>query len=148
MGSRPLTPPCIPFGTRRFNNLSAATAPSSLSVSSVATLHALLLLSVSNIPSQEQPTCVVFCGLCIASPSLRFKDYYCSALLEDYFFNTMASADFLQFVVTTDSSACKTSPVKSSNLPLIYPSHLHRRVRAVLDFALLSKLVRSALPYM
>jgi len=67
----------------------------------------------------------------------------------------MTSADFLQFSCTSlhslggcqsicPSPHCKTSPVKNSNLPLIYPPHLHRRVRAVLDFALFSKLVRSA----
>jgi len=64
----------------------------------------------------------------------------------------MTSADFLQFSCTSlhrlggcqsicPSPHCKTSPVKSSNLPLIYLPHLHRRVRAVLDFALSSKLV-------
>ena len=36
----------------------------------------------------------------------------------------------------------KISPVKSDNLPLIYLPHLHRGIRAVLDFALSGKLVR------
>ena len=36
----------------------------------------------------------------------------------------------------------KTSPIKSSNLPLIYLPHLHHRIRAVLDFVLFSRLVR------
>ena len=58
----------------------------------------------------------------------------------------MASADFLRFVVTigSDSSSPtrKTSPGKSDNFHLIYLSHLHHGIRAVLDFALFSKLVR------
>ena len=70
-------------------------APSFLSVSVKAILHAPLLLFVSNIPSQRQPAFAVFCGLCIASPSYRFKDCYCSVLPEKNF-GTMTSADFLQ----------------------------------------------------
>jgi len=69
------------------------------------------------------------------------------------FFGTMTSADFLRFSRTSPhgfdgcQSFCpspprKTSPVKSSNLPLIYLPHLHHRVRAVLDFVLFSRLVR------
>jgi len=61
-------------------------APSCLSVSSRAMLHTPLLLSVSNIPSQGQPTFAVFCGLCIAPPYFRFQDYYCSVLCEKNFF--------------------------------------------------------------
>ena len=54
----------------------------------------------------------------------------------------MASADFLQFVVTTDFSACKTSSGKCYHLRLIYLLHLHLEIRAVLDFTLSWKLVR------
>jgi hypothetical protein len=58
----------------------------------------------------------------------------------------MASADFLRFVVTigfvSSPPTRKTSPGKSDNFPLIYLPHLHHGIRAVLDFALLGKLVR------
>ena len=56
----------------------------------------------------------------------------------------MTSADFLQFVVTTEKffSACKTSSGKRNHLHLIYLLHLHLEIRAVLDFVLLRKLVR------
>ena len=78
-----------------------------------------------------------------------------SPLRKKFFSATMTSADFLQFSCTSlhrldgcqsicPSPHCKTSPVKSSNLPLIYLPHLHRRVQAVLDFALFGKLVPSA----
>ena len=58
---------------------------------------------------------------------------------------TMASADFLQFVVTTEDffPACKTSSGKHYHLHLVYLLHLHLEIRAVLDFVLLWKLVRS-----
>ena len=55
----------------------------------------------------------------------------------------MTSADFLQFVVTTEFfSACKTSSGKRNHLHLIYLLHLHLEIRAVLDFVLNRKLVR------
>ena len=61
----------------------------------------------------------------------------------------MTSADFLQFVVTTEkNSACKTSSGKHIHLRLIYLPHLHYKVRAVSDFVLFGKLVRFAMPYM
>ena len=60
----------------------------------------------------------------------------------------MTSADFLQFVVTTEFySACKTSSGKSNHLHLIYLPYLHIEVRAVLDFVLCWKLVRFNMPY-
>ncbi|MNQ95707.1 hypothetical protein D3C85_1112770 [compost metagenome] len=43
---------------------------------------------------------------------------------------------------------CEISPGKSDNFPLIYLPHLHAGIRAVLDFTLLSKLVRPNMPYM
>ena len=52
---------------------SNSSAPSFLSVSVRAILHASLLLSVSTIPSQRQPTCAVFCGLCIIPSSFVSK---------------------------------------------------------------------------
>ena len=61
---------------------------------------------------------------------------------------TMTSADFLQFVVTTEFySACKTSSGKSNHLHLIYLPYLHIEVRAVLGFVLCWKLVRFNMPY-
>ena len=54
----------------------------------------------------------------------------------------MASADFLQFVVTTNYFACKTSSGKRYNLHLIYLLYLHLELRAVSDFVLSRKLVR------
>ena len=58
----------------------------------------------------------------------------------------MESADFFRQILFQPRllriRVRKTSPVKNSNLPLIYLLHLHHRVRAVLDFALFSKLVR------
>ena len=61
---------------------------------------------------------------------------------------TMTSADFLQFVVTTEFySACKTSSGKNNHLHLIYLPYLHIEVRAVLDFVLCWKLVRFNMPY-
>ena len=55
----------------------------------------------------------------------------------------MTSADFLQFVVTTENySACKTSSGKRNHFLLIYLLHLHLEIRAVLDFVLSWKLVR------
>ena len=55
----------------------------------------------------------------------------------------MASADFLQFVVTTSFFlVCKTSSGKRYHLHPIYLLHLHLEIRAVLDFVLLWKLVR------
>jgi hypothetical protein len=60
-----------------------------------------------------------------------------------FFLGTMASADFLQFVVTTeDYPACKTSSGKHYHLHLVYLLHLHLEIRAVLDFVLSRKLVR------
>ena len=60
-----------------------------------------------------------------------------------FFLGTMASADFLQFVVTTSFfPVCKTSSGKRYHLHLIYLLHLHLEIRAVLDFVLLWKLVR------
>ena len=63
---------------------------------------------------------------------------------------TMASADFLQFVVTTIFFflVCKTSSGKCYNFHLIYLLHLHLEIRAVLDFILYRKLVRFKMPYM
>ena len=60
----------------------------------------------------------------------------------------MTSADFLQFVVTTDFSACKTSSGKRNHLHLIYLLHLHLETRAVSDFVLFGKLVHFKMPYM
>ena len=61
----------------------------------------------------------------------------------------MASADFLQFVVTTRFfSVCKTSSGKRYHLHLIYLLHLHLEIRAILDFILCRKLVRFKMPYM
>lgn len=70
--------------------------------------------------------------------------YDCSVLPEKIFFlGTMTSADFLQFVVTTENySVCKTSSGKRNHLHLIYLLHLHLEIRAVLDFVLCWKLVR------
>lgn len=68
---------------------------------------------------------------------------------------TMASADFSQqallrlfgfFFFLPD--VCETSPGKSDSLPLIHLPHLHAGIRAVLDFALISKLVRPVMPCM
>ena len=60
----------------------------------------------------------------------------------------MTSADFLQFVVTTEFfSACKTSSGKNNHLHLIYLPYLHIEVRAVLGFVLCWKLVRFNMPY-
>ena len=63
---------------------------------------------------------------------------------------TMASADFLQFVVTTSFFflVCKTSPGKRYHLHLIYLLHLHLEIRAVWDFVLCWKLVRFKEPIM
>ena len=129
---------------------SKSSAPSLLSVSVKAILHAPLLISISNIPSQGQPACAVFCGRCIASSSFVSK----TAIVRSFpKLGTMTSADFLQFSRTSPhgfdgchsfcpSPPCKTSPIKSSNLPLIYLPHLHHGVRAVWDFVLLGRLVR------
>ena len=54
----------------------------------------------------------------------------------------MTSADFLQFVVTTFFSVCKTSSGKCNHLRLVYLLYLRFEIRAVLDFALFGKLVR------
>ena len=43
---------------------------------------------------------------------------------------------------------CKTSSGKRYHLHLIYLLHLHLEIRAVLDFVLFGKLVRSKVPYM
>ncbi len=53
----------------------------------------------------------------------------------------MASADFLQFVVTMQIffRTCKTSPSKSNNLHLVYLPHLRIKVRAVADKFYISK---------
>lgn len=67
-----------------------------------------------------------------------------------FFSGTMTSADFLQFVVTTEKkffSACKTSSGKRNHLHLIYLLHLHLEIRAVLDFVLFRKLVPFKVPY-
>ena len=65
-----------------------------------------------------------------------------------FFLGTMTSADFLQFVVTTEFfSACKTSSGKRNHLHLIYLLHLHLEIRAVLDFVLFRKLVPFKVPY-
>ena len=62
----------------------------------------------------------------------------------------MASADFSRFVVTTGfisvPPARETSPGKGCDFHLIYLPHLRPGVRAVLDFALLGKLVRPNTP--
>lgn len=64
----------------------------------------------------------------------------------------MASADFSQQALLRLSKGlldvCEISPGKSDNLPLIYLPHLHHGIRAVLDFALLGKLVRPTMPCM
>ena len=89
------------------------------------------------------------------STVLSFSRLLLFGPLRKKFFATMTSADFLQFNCTSlhrfngcqsicPSLPCKTSPVKNSNLPLIYLPHLHHRVRAVLDFALFCKLIHSA----
>ena len=55
----------------------------------------------------------------------------------------MASADFLQFVVTTVFfPVCKTSSGKHNHLHLVYLLYLRLEIRAVLDFVLFRKLVR------
>ena len=58
---------------------------------------------------------------------------------------TMTSADFLQFVVTTVCSACKTSSGKRNHLHLIYLLHLHLETRAVSDFVLQTRPFQNAL---
>ena len=62
----------------------------------------------------------------------------------------MASADFLQFAVAMlrfecvySFCTCRTSSGKLNNLRLIYLPHLRFGIRAVWDFALHGKLVRS-----
>lgn len=68
----------------------------------------------------------------------------------------MASADFSQqallrlfgFFFFFLPDVCETSPGKSDSLPLIHLPHLHAGIRAVLDFALISKLVRPVMPCM
>lgn len=65
------------------------------------------------------------------------------------FLGTMTSADFLQFVVTTEFfSVCKTSSGKRNHFHLIYLLHLHLEIRAVSDFVLFRKLVPFKMPYM
>ena len=74
----------------------------------------------------------------------------------------MTSADFLQLSHTSLHGLtlwvlrsqiplvgvpCKISPGKNDDLPLIYLSHLHHGVRAVLDFVLLCRLVRPTYAY-
>ena len=54
-----------------------------------------------------------------------------------------AGSDFFSYFCVR-----KASPGKSNHLPPIYLPHLQCKVRAVLDFALLCRLVRFALPYM
>ena len=46
----------------------------------IVILHAPLLLSVSNIPSQSQLAYAIFCGLCITLPYIGSENYYCSVL--------------------------------------------------------------------
>ena len=67
--------------------------------------------------------------------------------------NTMTSADFWQFshtslhglllLIVHPQRTCQTSPGKSDRLHPVYPPHLLYGVRAVLDFVLYGKLVRS-----
>ena len=67
--------------------------------------------------------------------------------------SNMASADFWQFKHTSlygllllnsySQLTCQTSPLKNNNFHLMSPLHLHRRIRVVLDFVLLGKLVHS-----
>ena len=57
----------------------------------------------------------------------------------------MTSADFSQFVVTTEKKfffAYETSSGKRNHLHLIYLLYLRLEIRAVLDFVLTWKLVR------
>ena len=55
----------------------------------------------------------------------------------------MTSADFLQFVVTTDFfPVCKISSGKRNHRRLVYLLYLRLEIRAVLDFVLCGKLVR------
>ena len=76
------------------------------------------------------------------------KRFFCGHSVCSFSFGTMASADFLQFVVTTDFFVCKTSPGKRYHFHLIYLLHLRLEFRAVSDFVLSCKLVHFKTPFM
>ncbi len=94
------------------------------------------------------------------SSTANFRDLLTfgpSADLIDYL-PTMTSADFWQFSrallhglpYRSKSSwhICQTSPGKSDSLHPMYPPHLLNEARAVLDFVLIRRLVRSIQPHM
>ncbi len=142
MSSRPLTPPCVPFGTRRFNHMHRPRLTSRLSA-----LYASAYSLCSTLSLCRQPPFPAYSVFIIPTSFSRLLGTYdCSVLSERFSLGTMTSADFLQFVVTTDFSACKTSSGKRNHFHLIYLLHLHLETRAVSDFVLICKLVHFKVP--
>ena len=162
MTGRPLTPPYVPFGIRRFDSLGTPLnpyQPAPNSIFQVVTSYALLrffdcfplfilcaihLSSGSTLLFVTWPTFLVFCGLGVIQP---FTLYETTAVSPARFPGTMASADFSTFSRTSLHGlnlpsihgfipTAEISPDKNDNFHPIRPVHLHREVRAVLDFAL------------
>lgn len=85
-------------------------------------------------------------GLRLFGPSRKKKNFSVLwPLLTSHSKLYSVFSDFFFFFLP---DVCETSPGKSDSLPLIHLPHLHAGIRAVLDFALISKLVRPVMPCM
>ena len=125
---------------------------SCFSVPRTGTRHFCILFTFHAIPLHEALS--VFCCHGTSPPSGLYSRLTIVRPFP-FFSGTMASADFLRQALLRRFGfffpyfyVRKTSPGKSNNLPPIYLPHLHCKVRAVLDFVLVSRLVRFALPHM
>lgn len=93
--------------------------------------------------------CGVVCFCYISSYTSNFENLLLFS--PSHLHGNMTSADFWQLkpvhhcmgFLLIRKSICQTSPVKSSNFHPMSPLHLHCGIRVVLDFVLISKLVRS-----
>lgn len=125
--------------------------PSLLCGQCSALLHTLRVPQLSLCRKPSFPRYSAFFTL--TSFRSLLETYDCSALpLPTQ--GTMASADFLQFVVTAAFGffslllpVCKTSPGKNNSFPPMQPPHLPHGIRAAWDFVLYGTLVRPYTAY-
>ena len=132
MSRRPLTPPCIPFGTRRFLGLqNVCRCVGVVAFSSPRAIRRFRILSLF----RRYPLRVDrFSRLSVFFSAFGYFHLLTPSKVQPFPFGfsplgTTASADFSQFVVTTASSAAReTSPGKNAIFLSIHLPHLQRLI--------------------
>ena len=160
----------MPFGIRRFDSLGTDRRKSASSPNLILQTRPVADCSVPShasrltysapfgylrVPLYSSPSRLAFAIFCCLGTSHLIHILELLPFSPSRFPGTMASADFSAFSRTSlyglglpcfhgFTRTTETSPDKSDNFHPMRPVHLHREVRAVLDFALTRKLVRLA----